>query len=117
MLNSIHVSGIGLELMPKLNPRKSVVRFAVKKKNAGDDDNDAEDVGTNVPFQIAYAVSIHKEQRLEYNLVKIVITKEVEEMITHNIFYTAITRARENLKVYWTSESQQKILGSFSRAC
>lgn len=34
-------------------------------------------------------------------------------MITHNIFYTAITRARENLKVYWTPESQKKILDSF----
>ena len=100
MLNSIHVSGTGLELMPKLNPGKSVVRFAVKKKNAGDDDNDDEDAETNVPFQIAYAVSIHKAQGLEYNSVKIVITKEVDEMITHNIFYTAITRARENLKVY-----------------
>lgn len=58
VLNSIHVSGTGLELMPKLNPGKSVVRFAVKKKNAGDDDNDDEDAETNVPFQIAYAVSI-----------------------------------------------------------
>ena len=93
--------------------RKSVVRLAVKKKNAGDDDNDDEDAETNVPFQIAYAVSIHKAQGLEYNSVKIVITKEVDEMITHNIFYTAITRARENLKVYWTPESQKKILDSF----
>lgn len=113
VLNSIHVSGTGLELMPKLNPGKSVVRFAVKKKNAGADDNDDEDAETNVPFQIAYAVSIHKAQGLEYNSVKIVITKEVDEMITHNIFYTAITRARENLKVYWTPESQKKILDSF----
>lgn len=113
VLNSIHVSGTGLELMPKLNPGKSVVRFAIKKKNAGDDDNDDEDTD-NVPFQIAYAVSIHKAQGLEYNSVKIVITKEVDEMITHNIFYTAITRARENLKVYWTPESQQKIMGSFA---
>lgn len=109
VLNSIHVSGTELELMPKLNPGKSVVRLAVKKKNAGDD----EDAETNVPFQIAYAVSIHKAQGLEYNSVKIVITKEVDEMITHNIFYTAITRARENLKVYWTPESQKKILDSF----
>lgn len=113
VLNSIHVSGTELELMPKLNPGKSVVRLAVKKKNAGDDDNDDEDAETNVPFQIAYAVSIHKAQGLEYNSVKIVITKEVDEMITHNIFYTAITRARENLKVYWTPESQKKILDSF----
>ena len=74
---------------------------------------DEEDSETNVPFQIAYAVSIHKAQGLEYNSVKIVITKEVDELITHNIFYTAITRAKENLKVYWTAESQQKILKSF----
>ncbi len=110
MLNSIHVLGTGLELMAKLNPGKSIVRFAVKKKNAGDD----EDAETNVPFQIAYAVSIHKAQGLEYNSVKNVITKEVDEMITHNTFYTAIARARENLKVYWTPESQQKIWGSFA---
>lgn len=113
VLNSVHVSGTGLELMPKQNSGKSVVRFAVKKKKAGDDDNDDEDSETNVPFQIAYAVSIHKAQGLEYDSVKIVITKEVDELITHNIFYTAITRAKENLKVYWTAESQQKILGSF----
>lgn len=113
VLNSVHVSGTGLELMPKQNVGKSVIRFAVKKKNAGDDDNDDGDSETNVPFQIAYAVSIHKAQGLEYNSVKIVITKEVDELITHNIFYTAITRAKENLKVYWTAESQQKILDSF----
>ena len=112
-LDSEHVLVTGLELMPEQNSGKSVVRFAVKKKNAGDDDNDDEDAETNVPFQIAYAVSIHKAQGLEYNSVKIVITKEVDEMITHNIFYTAITRARENLKVYWTPESQKKILDSF----
>lgn len=41
---------------------------------------------TIVPFQIAYAVSIHKAQGLEYDSVKIVITDEVEELVTHNIF-------------------------------
>lgn len=56
---------------------------------------------------IKYIVDGYKG--LEYNSVKIVITREVDEMITHNIFYTAITRARENLKVYWTPESQKKI--------
>lgn len=44
---------------------------------------------TVVPFQVAYAVSIHKAQGLEYRSVKIVITNETEERITHNIFYTA----------------------------
>jgi len=49
---------------------------------------------------------------LEYDSVKIVITNEVEEMVTHNIFYTAITRAREKLKIYRSPETEKKILES-----
>lgn len=63
-----------------------------------------------MPFQIAYAVSIHKAQGLEYNSVKIVITDEVDELITHNIFYTAITRAQSKLRIYWTPEVEHKVL-------
>jgi ATP-dependent exoDNAse (exonuclease V) alpha subunit len=107
------VAGTGIELLEQRNPGKSVVRFPVKKKMDGDDDGDEMDMETNVPFQIAYAVSIHKAQGLEYKSVKIIITKEVDELISHNIFYTAITRAKEKLKIYWTAESQQKILSSF----
>lgn len=53
-----------------------------------------------IPFQVAYAVSIHKAQGLEYQSVKVVVTNELEELITHNVFYTAITRACSVLKVY-----------------
>ena len=65
---------------------------------------------TIVPFHIAYAVSTHKVQGLEYRSVKIVITDEVDELITHNIFYTAITRAQKKLKIYWTPEVEKKVL-------
>ncbi len=34
-------------------------------------------------------------------------------MITHNIFYTAITRSKQHLKIYWSPESQEKILRGF----
>lgn len=47
---------------------------------------------------------------LEYDSVKIVITNETEERITHNIFYTAITRARKKLKIYWSPETEQSVL-------
>ena len=57
------------------------------------------------------AVSIHKAQGLEYDSVKIVITNETEERITHNIFYTAITRAKNKLKIYWSPETEQSVLG------
>ena len=55
-------------------------------------------------------MSIHKAQGLEYNSVKLVITDEVDELITHNIFYTAITRAQKDLKIYWTPEVEKKVL-------
>ncbi|RTZ72769.1 MAG: helicase, partial [Gammaproteobacteria bacterium] len=86
----------------------STVRFKVYDRNASDDDDDS--LNITVPFQVAYAVSIHKAQGLEYDSVKIVITDANEEDITHNIFYTAITRARDRLQIFWTPETQQKVL-------
>ena len=69
---------------------------------------------TIVPFQLAYAVSIHKAQGLEYKSVKVIIPSINAEKITHGIFYTAITRAKEQLKIYWSSETMQKIVAGFS---
>lgn len=86
----------------------SIIKFEVNKYKSTDEDNESpSDV---IPFQIAYAVSIHKAQGLEYDSVKVVISNEVDELITHSIFYTAITRARNKLKIYWTPETQHKIL-------
>src|SRR5690606_9650960 len=99
------------ELLDNAKSGYSVIRFTVDKFKSTDDDDD--DLSNSIPFQVAYAVSIHKAQGLEYSSVKIVITDEVEEMISHNIFYTAITRAKQKLKIYWTPESENKILESF----
>jgi hypothetical protein len=71
----------------------STVRFSVYDYNTSDEDDDS--LNTSVPFQVAYAVSIHKAQGLEYDAVKIVITDANEDDITHSIFYTAVTRAGE----------------------
>ncbi|ADG73353.1 helicase, putative [Cellulomonas flavigena DSM 20109] len=86
----------------------SVVQFDVFDRGDSDDDDDSQN--TLVPFQIAYAVSIHKAQGLEYDSVKVVITDANEERISHSIFYTAITRARRLLKVFWTPETQHRVL-------
>lgn len=87
----------------------SIIRFEVFKNKSTDEDDDGTSKAT-VPFQIAYAVSIHKAQGLEYDSVKIVITDEIDELITHSIFYTAITRAKKRLKIYWSKTVEQKIL-------
>ena len=111
-LTELDIMDQELELLDPLNPGKSVIRFRVRKKKDSDDDNDfAGD--TDIPFQIAYAVSIHKAQGLEYDSVKVIITKEVDEMISHNIFYTAITRSKKHLMIYWSPETQHKILENF----
>lgn len=75
-----------------------------------DQDEDDDSLSTVVPFQIAYAVSFHKAQGLEFDSVKIVITDVNESHVTHSMFYTAITRARERLEIFWTPETQQRIL-------
>ena len=99
-----------LELVDNPNCTNSVVRFSVYSNKVNDDNDDDESLEYIAPFQIAYAISIHKAQGLEYNSVKIVITNEIDEMISHNIFYTAITRAKQNLKIYWSPESEKKVL-------
>jgi hypothetical protein len=92
----------------------STVRFTVFEYDDGDDDDDS--LNTTVPFQVAYAVSIHKAQGLEYGSVKIVVTDANEDEITHSIFYTAVTRARERLQVFWTPETQQSVLKRLCRS-
>lgn len=91
----------------------STVRFSVYDYDTSDEDDDS--VNTAVPFQVAYAVSIHKAQGLEYDSVKVVITDANEDDITHNIFYTAVTRARESLKIFWTPETQHAVLKGLRR--
>lgn len=98
----------GFELIGSAENGNSIIRFSVGQQISNDYDDDTTD--DLMPFQVAYAVSIHKAQGLEYNSVKIVISDEVDEMITHNIFYTAITRAKEKLKIYWSPETEKKVL-------
>ena len=81
-----------------------------------DDDLSEEDkIKTVIPFQLAYAISIHKAQGLEYDSVKIVIPSSNAEKITHSIFYTAITRAKEQLRIFWSAETMKTILESFMK--
>lgn len=85
----------------------TVVEFQVFQK---DDDDMDDEVGYIVPFVVSYATSIHKSQGLEFDSVKIIISDESEELITKNIFYTAITRSKNHLKIYWSPECQNKVM-------
>lgn len=94
------------------------IRFRVYDNDGGTTEEERElaRMRSVVPFQLAYAVSIHKAQGLEYDSIKIIIPNSNSESISHGIFYTAITRTKKNLKIYWSADTMQKIIGSFNVA-
>ncbi|EHL8739255.1 RecD-like DNA helicase YrrC, partial [Campylobacter jejuni] len=49
------------------------IKFNVARLNSDEEDDNS----NIVPFQVAYAVSIHKAQGLEYNKVLIIIANEI----------------------------------------
>lgn len=108
-LTEFDVGMLDLELLDCEVTGHSLIKFSVD--NYVDDDGERGQKAV-IPFQVAYAISIHKAQGLEYDSVKVIITNQIEELITHNIFYTAITRARKDLKIYWTPETQQTVLAN-----
>lgn len=107
------VSDSELELISNSSPKNSIVRFYVNKYSSADED--LEDKSSTVPFQVSYAISIHKAQGLEYESVKIVITNEVDEQINHNILYTAMTRTKKYLKLYWSPETEKNVISHLKR--
>lgn len=96
------------KILGKVNIRFKVNEYIDKE----DDENVYDHI---IPFNLSYAISIHKAQGLEYDSVKIVITSNIEDRITKNIFYTAITRAKNKLKIYWNSDSQTRIFDNFDK--
>ncbi len=94
---------------------KTRIRFTVFSNEGYLPEDVEEDIRLKsvVPFQLAYAVSIHKAQGLEYNSVKVIIPDSNSERITHGVFYTAITRAVKHLKIYCSSNTIHSIVSSF----
>lgn len=103
----------GFVVLKNISNEKTLIELSVTKSYEEDYDKDTEEEAI-VPFQIAYAVSIHKSQGLEYDSVKLVITNEIGESITHNVFYTAITRAKKILNIYWSPECEKEVISSLS---
>ena len=113
-INEWDIEDTELELVG-VDVDKSIIGFWVYSDEDAEEDGEGSS-NSVIPFQIAYAVSIHKAQGLEYDSVKIVITEDIDEMITHNIFYTAITRAKQCLKIYWSPETQQRVISRFDKS-
>ena len=115
ILTAIKVRGTDLEIDSHTeNTTRISFSIYANDDNQADDDYEVARMKSIIPFQLAYAVSIHKAQGLEYNSVKIVIPQSNSEKITHGIFYTAITRTKQKLKIYWSTETMTDIIASFN---
>lgn len=115
ILTAIKARGTDLEIVSRTK-NSTRIKFSVyaNDDNQTDDDYESARMKAVVPFQLAYAVSIHKAQGLEYNSIKIVIPNSNSEQISHAIFYTAITRTKQKLKIYWSADTMENIISGFN---
>lgn len=100
----------GLAYICSVSTGKTVIRMALGEAVSPEGESDYEEA----PFVVSYAVSIHKAQGLEFDSVKLVIPDYAERRISHNILYTAITRARKHLTIFWSPETQNTILSNLT---
>lgn len=114
LLTGIDVRNSEFDIIETLE-QSTIVRFTVYENHGGATVEEREKalLGSIVPFQLAYAVSIHKSQGLEYDSVKVVVPRSNSEKISHGIFYTAITRAKKKLKIFWRAETMQSTIAGF----
>ena len=102
---------INNEISIGLENKKSIV-YITKKLTLLEDYDEDSNKSSKLPFQLSYAMSIHKSQGLEFDSVKIIFPEDLEGKISKEIFYTAITRARKNLEIFWNPEECNKILNN-----
>lgn len=56
------------------------------------------------PHETVFAMSVHKAQGSELTEVALVLPERISPIVTRELLYTAITRARERVRIYATRE-------------
>jgi exodeoxyribonuclease V alpha subunit len=52
------------------------------------------------PHEPAFALSVHKSQGSEVDDVAVVLPREVSPVVTRELLYTAVTRARRSVTIF-----------------
>lgn len=55
--------------------------------------------------ETAWAMTVHKSQGSEFDCVSLVLADEVNELVTRELLYTAITRARKSVLIHASAEA------------
>lgn len=56
------------------------------------------------PFDAAFALTVHKSQGSEFDRVLLILTDHLSEVLTRELLYTAVTRARSHIEIWGTEE-------------
>ena len=56
------------------------------------------------PFEAAFALTVHKSQGSEFDRVLLVLPDYLSEVLTRELLYTAVTRARSTIEIWGTEE-------------
>jgi exodeoxyribonuclease V alpha subunit len=62
-------------------------------------------------LQTVYAMTIHRSQGSQYDTVSVVLPATASSLLTRELLYTAITRARTHVRVLGTEESVRAGIG------
>lgn len=60
----------------------------------------------------AYACTVHKAQGGEYDTVILSLTEDYSPLLTRNMLYTAITRAKKSVYIVYTDNAMEKALSN-----
>ncbi len=63
------------------------------------------------PHETAYVMTVHKSQGSEFNEVVLLIPDEPHPLVSRELIYTAVTRARRSAEIWGTEESLMAGLG------
>ncbi|MFW0790778.1 exodeoxyribonuclease V subunit alpha [Gordonia sp. CPCC 205333] len=58
-----------------------------------------------------YAMTIHRSQGSQFDVVTVVLPPERSELLTRELLYTALTRAKERVRIVGTSEALRAAVG------
>lgn len=99
--DNVYNGDIGLIDIIKINPKKEVhIDF---------DSNIVKYTPANfINFRLAYAISIHKAQGSEFDVVIIPIVKGYNKMLYQKLIYTAVTRAKKKLYIIGDMKALEK---------
>jgi exodeoxyribonuclease V alpha subunit len=61
--------------------------------------------------QTVYAMTIHRSQGSQYDTVSVLLPPESSSLLTRELLYTAITRARKHVRVIGTADSVRFAVG------